>query len=210
MKEIGKIMGSEARVKIMRLFLFHEHEPFDVDAIAKRCRVAKPTTRKEVNMLHKTRFLSKKTFTKEVSSRGDKVKKKKVSGWILNKKFPLVRSFKKLLLDPDFIPTEELPQRFKGSGHIKMIVLSGLFMNDHDRKLDLLLVGNRMDKNKVDRAVKVLESELGKELRYALFDEEEFKYRLDMYDKLLRDVFDYSHEKLVDKIKLSTTIPSKR
>jgi hypothetical protein len=34
----------------------------------------------------------------------------------------------------------------------------------------------------------------------ALFDTEEFMYRLKMYDKLLRDVLDYPHEKIVNKI----------
>jgi hypothetical protein len=38
---------------------------------------------------------------------------------------------------------------------------------------------------------------LGKELAYAVFDTNDFKYRVSMYDKLLRDMFDYPHERLV-------------
>ena len=45
-----------------------------------------------------------------------------------------------------------------------------------------------------------MESEIGKELRYAFFDTQEFKYRMSIYDKLVRDILDYPHTVLVDKM----------
>jgi hypothetical protein len=73
-------------------------------------------------------------------------------------------------------------------------------MHDNDRMADLMIVGDRLDRKMIEGEIKKLESEVGKELRYALFDTEEFMYRLKMYDKLLRDVLDYPHEKIVNKI----------
>ena len=47
-----------------------------------------------------------------------------------------------------------------------------------------------------------LEAELGREIRYAFFTTPDFRYRLGVYDRLLRDVFDYPHRVLLDKIGL--------
>jgi hypothetical protein len=203
MKEIGKIMGSDARVKVMRLFLFNDDVPFTIEDVMHHSRVSRAIARKETKTLEEAFFIKPKTFFQEVVLK-TKTKKKKVQGWVLNNALPLVRPLKKLLLDPDLISTEGFPQRFKNMGSIKLLVLSGLFTGDHDRKLDVLVVGDRLNKKKIDNAVKVLESEFGADLCYAIFDTEEFNYRLKMYDQLLRDIFDYPHEKLIDKFRLST------
>jgi len=64
----------------------------------------------------------------------------------------------------------------------------------------LTIVGDRLDKKMIDIEVKKIESEIGKELRYAVFDTEEFMYRLKMYDKLIRDLLDYPHTKIINKL----------
>jgi hypothetical protein len=45
---------------------------------------------------------------------------------------------------------------------------------------------------------------MGKEIRYSAFETGEFQYRLGMYDKLIRDVLDYPHETVLDKLGVST------
>jgi hypothetical protein len=57
-----------------------------------------------------------------------------------------------------------------------------------------------LNKAAVDRVIHTLESELGSELRYAVFETSDFSYRLNIYDKLIRDVFDFPHEKILDRI----------
>ena len=49
-------------------------------------------------------------------------------------------------------------------------------------------------------AVRALEAELGIEIRYATFSTDDLLYRVGMYDKLTRDVFDYPYQILIDKI----------
>ena len=62
MESLGKIFGSNHRVKVMRLFLFNETEVFDLDDISKRTRIKKPDLRKEINMLSKIGFIKKKIY----------------------------------------------------------------------------------------------------------------------------------------------------
>mgnify|MGYP001558836910 CR=1 FL=1 len=68
---------------------------------------------------------------------------------------------------------------------------------------------DKLKKNILQQLMKGLEAEIGKELDYVVFDTEEFKYRLDMYDKLVCDVIDLPHLKLIDNGQLSTYISKK-
>jgi len=43
-------------------------------------------------------------------------------------------------------------------------------------------------------------------VRYAAFPSDEFQYRLDVYDKLIRDVFDYPHRIIVDRIDIEMAL----
>jgi hypothetical protein len=47
-----------------------------------------------------------------------------------------------------------------------------------------------------------MEAERGKELVYAYLETQDFQYRLGMYDKLIRDILDYPHQVLLDKISI--------
>jgi hypothetical protein len=105
-----------------------------------------------------------------------------------------------LLVDSGGMQIPDISARFNGAGKITLFITSGIFMHDDDRLIDLMIVGDRLDKKMIDIEIKKIESEIGKELRYAVFDTEEFLYRLKMYDKLIRDLLDYPHTKVVSKI----------
>ena len=64
----------------------------------------------------------------------------------------------------------------------------------------------KISQTKVENAIRSLEAELGIEIRYAAFSSEELLYRVGLYDKLTRDVFDYKHQILVDKIGIRNEI----
>lgn len=210
MEELAKIMGSAARVKIMRLFLFNEDLPFDTESVIKRSKVVKATAQKELQLLVRVGFLVKTDFVKEVELKPLKgksekrYKEKKVKGFKLNAKFPLSEPFRNLLIDYELVKTKDLLDRLKKAGRVRLLVLSGIFTKDEDRSIDMLIVGDKLKKKEAEKVIQTIESEIGKELRYAVFDTEEFMYRLKMFDKLVRDIFDYPHQKLVDKLKLSS------
>ena len=66
----------------------------------------------------------------------------------------------------------------------------------------MLVVGDNLRRSQLDRIIKNMEAEIGKELNFASFETADFQYRLGMYDKLVRDILDYPHQKLVDKLGL--------
>ena len=116
---------------------------------------------------------------------------------------------REILVDPTLLLQEDLPQRFKSIGKIKLMLVSGVFIGDSENHIDIFIVGDKVKKNVLQQVIKGLEADIGKELNYVVFDTEEFKYRLDMYDKLVCDIIDLPHEKLIDNGQLSTYVSRK-
>jgi hypothetical protein len=204
METLAKLFGGQARVKIMRLFLLN-NTSFEVSDVVSRSRVTKANARKEINVLSAMGFIKHKIITKE----GSRGAKKKVSTWHLNTAFQYLNSVRDLLVDPTLLVQEDLTSRFKTIGKIKLLLVSGVFIGDKKSRVDILIVGDKLKKNILQQVIKGLEVEIGKEINYVVFDSEEFKYRLDMYDKLVCDVIDLPHEKLIDTGQLSTYISKK-
>ncbi len=197
MEILGKLLGGISRVKIMRLFLLNPEQLYDIEDVADRSRVQRAAARKVLTGLGAMDLVQKKSFFKEFTSARGKTRKKRVQGWQLDPSFPYIAELKQLLIEGEFFKHADIARRFRPAGKVQLLVVSGVFLQHSEGRLDLLIVGDNLRKNFVQKTVQVLESELGKELAYALFDTQDFKYRVSMYDKLLRDVFDYPHERLI-------------
>ena len=72
-----------------------------------------------------------------------------------------------------------------------------------------MIVGDNLKKVAIEGGIRKLEAEIGAELTYAVFNTKEFVYRLNMYDKLVRDILDFPHEVLLQVKELSTQILKK-
>jgi predicted nucleotidyltransferase len=207
MDVLGKLFGNPARVKIMRLFLLNPVTPFEVKDVAQKSKTNPAVTRKEVTLLQSVGLVEKTTFFKEHPAlrKGCKPKKKRVPGFQLNEQFPLLFPLKNILMSGNPLNRrEELVNRFKGCGKIKLIVVSGIFVEQGDSRVDVLIVGDDLEKRSIEHALRGLEAEMGKELTYAFLETQEFLYRTRIYDKFIRDIFDYPHEKVMDKLGLPT------
>ena len=90
----------------------------------------------------------------------------------------------------------------KISVNIQLLIISGIFIKNPDSRVDLLVVGDNLKLSSLENIIKTIESEIGKEIRYAVFETSEFNYRYSMFDKLTRDIFDYPHEKIINKLNL--------
>ena len=62
MEILGKLLGTPARVKIMRLFLLNGGQGFENADIIKRAKVSKNLGRKEISLLASTGFIKPKSF----------------------------------------------------------------------------------------------------------------------------------------------------
>ena len=187
MEILSKILGNGARVKIMRLFLLNKGKGFAVKDVIKRSRVNPDLVRRELKLLSAVNFI-----------------KKRGSGWSFNALFKYREEFEELLVRSDTLNTQSILDKFKKAGQVKLVIISGVFIKNHESRVDLLIVGNKLKKGKIEEGIKKIEAEIGVELVYAVFETKEFLYRLNMYDKLVRDILDYPHEVILQTKELST------
>jgi hypothetical protein len=180
-----KLFGSHARLKLLRLFLFNPTEPFSAAEAAARSRVPAAAARRELLGLCQAGLLRR--------ARG------KAARYGLNEKFPYLGALKELILNTER-RGDSVPLRLRAAGTLKLVILTGVFVGDVEGKLDILVVGDRMREGVLRERVKMLEAELGRELRYALFSTPDFLYRLNMSDKIVRDVMDYPHRIVFDRL----------
>lgn len=201
MEILEKLFGGAAKVKIMRLFLFNPHTAFDTATIAERTQISAAQARREVNIFSKMGFIKKKSVFKDTKKKGASgYLKRKVSGWSLSEQFPYLRELHAFLVNPVPLKNGSILRKLSRAGKLKLVIVAGLFINNPDSRVDLLVVGDHLKKNALKNAIKFVESEVGKELRYAAFTTDDFRYRLSVYDKLLRDIIDFPHEKVLDKL----------
>ncbi len=189
MEILGKLLGSEARVKIMRLFLQNKDTTFSSKDVSTRSRVNPTSVRRELNALKNVNFLKKNT-----------------KGYFFNIGFKYTREFEMLLVGVESHDDDSIATGFKNAGKLKLLVAAGHFIKNKDSRVDILVVGDTLKKSKVEENIKKLEAEIGTELTYAIFDTQEFVYRLNMYDKLVRDILDFPHKVLLQSKDISQTL----
>lgn len=120
--------------------------------------------------------------------------------YFINKDFPLFPELRMLILKAAPANRAALAKRISTLGRVKLAVLAGVFINSDTSRADLLLVGDGIKKGRLNPFMAWLESEIGKELNFVCLTTEEFKYRMDMYDRFLRDFLEEPHEEVINKL----------
>jgi len=172
------------------MFLLGKGKGFQVKDIAKRTRVGSSAVRKEMKLLAGTGFIKKRSSAS--------------LEWFFNPSFKYRKEFEDLLVRSGTLSPESILDNFKKIGKVKFLVVAGVFTKNEDSRVDLLIVGDKMKRAKIEAGIRRLEAEIGTELVYAVFETKEFIYRLSMYDKLVRDILDFPHEVLIQSKELST------
>jgi hypothetical protein len=191
------LFGNQARVKLLRFFLFNPSQEFTFDDISRRAKLVRRTARTEMNALERSEVIKKKTIFIQHPTKNLKVR---AQGYALNDKFPQLSSLQTFFFETAPINGDTVLKHLRKAGPVDFIACTGIFMREFDRRLDLLVAMKKLNENKIEVAVRALEAELGIEIRYASFSAEDLRYRVGMYDKLTRDVFDYPYQILIDKI----------
>ena len=202
---LGKLFGSLPRVKVMRLFMQNPETPFDTKEICERSRIPMSHARREAMLLQNAGFLKKRQFTKTTETKRG-VRKNRVSGYILNQDFVYLEALRSLVVEAGVIQSDYLIRKLRPAGKLKLVITAGVFMHNNESRLDLLVVGDNLRRHVIESAIRLIEAETGKELAYAIFETPEFQYRVEMYDKLICDVIEFPHQKLIDTIGVAEKI----
>ena len=191
-KSIAHIFGGEAKVKIMRLFIFNPGIIFTGAEVAKRAKTSSTAARRELSILLKAGLL-----------------KKGAKGYVLNRSYRYLTAIGNFLVDATPLSEKEIVNKISKAGNVKLVLIAGVFLHNPDSRVDILIVGDHIKQGKLLSVISSIEAELGKELRYAVFETQDFQYRLGIYDKLIRDILESQHEKILNKLGLQVAPPKK-
>lgn len=195
---LEKLFGNATRVKIMKLFLFNQDSHFDKKDITEKTKTNKRISSREINILEKIGFLRKNSFFKTAKNG----KKHRTQGYIFNPTFKYTLPLQKILIDSSTIDNKDIINRLSRTGKMKLIVASGIFIQEPESRVDLLMVGDDLSQKRIKNVVSVMEADIGRQLRYSVLNTVDFKYRLSICDRLIRDIFDYPHQIVLDRIGL--------
>ncbi len=131
-------------------------------------------------------------------------KKKEIIGGLyysVNPGFDFYSELQSLVLKSSPTSKEKMLQRLMKLGRIKMALISGVFLNCENYRVDLFLVGDDISQKKLRTFLADMEAEVGKEIEYAAMETKEFDYRFHMFDRFVRDILEKPHEKLLNRLK---------
>ena len=212
---LEKLFGSKARVKMLKLFLIHPQEKYYIRQLSRDLKLQLNSVRRELENLENFGILTSvvKEIRREVSPEGkDDQAGAEKSGqeaggqekkyFRANPNFILYDEIRALIVKAQILYEKDFVQKIQNIGKIKLLVLTGIFVNNPNTLIDILLVG-KVNKIKLLKLIKELEAELGKEINFTLFNPQEFKYRRDITDIFLYGILESRKLVIIDEVGLS-------
>jgi hypothetical protein len=179
--DIARMFENAKRARLLKFFVFQSDVRASASAAGTAIGIPAAAAEKEARALVKLGVL--------VSKRHG-TKKPLLSLNLVHPWLPAVRAF----LDETTLPSDRaIAGAFRGVGGISLIVATGVLAREERSSLDLLLVARKSKNPAIAKAVRRAESMAGLPLRYAVLEPGRYTERLEANDRLLRDVFEFSH-----------------
>ena len=179
-------MDSRTRLKILKFLFRNLDKKYTLAEIVNHTQEDSKGVRRELEKLQAIRLL--------------KINKKAFG---INREFEYFPELRDLILKSSPSDKARLVASLNRLGKIKLAIISGIFLDKENKDslaVDLFLVGDDLERRKLGSFLKNLEAEVGKEVRFAMMEKEEFKYRLSMFDRFVRVLLEGPHDKLIDKL----------
>ena len=198
---LASFMGSPVRARIMRSIITCELRAMTKEQIAKLAGVSASVVGREIRVFAQAGVLKKVRSIPvlEVAAKPRHKKRTREEGWSLDTTSSYARALSVFVHEVSPAQYRDMEQALKKTGRLSTIILSGMFVGDPSRPADLVVAGESLNEAQIERVVKLFEPKFGHEIRYAAFSTPEFKYRLNIQDRLLRDILDFPHHTLLHK-----------
>lgn len=182
---LDKLFGSNARVKLLQLFLFHDQTTFFIREISRQLGLQLNSVRRELTNLEKMGILI-------VESKGDK------KFYQVDKSYLLFNELKALFVKSQMLHEKNFTDKLKKMGDVRLLILTGIFINNPDSAVDMFIVGD-LDKARLGKVVKELEDELLREINYVAMTSEDFNYRREVTDVFLYNILEGKKVVIIDQ-----------
>ncbi len=211
-KILEGLFESRIKVKLIKIFLRNKNHYFTLDEIILRTKEDPSSVRYQLKKLVDI-DLVKSILTTKLSESGDgnaqpreKIFTKPRRFFVTNKSFEFLGDLERIFFKSIAINKDALLEKLKTIGKIKLVLVSGIFINKEGTRIDLLVVGDGIQERPLTELITSIEEELGQEIRFSALETHEFYYRMDMFDNFLRTVLTEPSEVLIDTLGIKTTV----
>lgn len=188
MAEVLEVLfGSKSRARVMRFFVLNPEKDYDFTQVREKTQMKSVDVRKDINALVKIGMVKTRT------RRGKK-------NYLLNENFSYYVELRDLFIKSNVYPLCTEVKNLKDVGRMKLILVSGVFLNYAKSQIDLLVVGDDISPAKLKSNVAAIEAEIGHEVRYMSLSMEDFHYRLEMMDRFMIEFLAGPHDTIVNKM----------
>jgi hypothetical protein len=119
--------------------------------------------------------------------------------YIINQRHKLLPEIKASLVKNQKRYEDELFTAIGKLGDVRAAFLSGAFTGQPQLPVDLLIVG-KVSLTKLDNFLKQCKAMLGIDINYSIMTVDEYQLRSNTFDRFIKDIFDYPHLEVIDKI----------
>lgn len=190
---IEQLFGSKTRVKLLQLFFSNPNRSFYVREITRKIDEQINSVRRELANLLSIGILASDTNNNRLY-------------YEVNQKYEYYKQLAAIFGSgkvgkTDKVSTEEEGSgevTIKGLGNVELALYTGQFTRDESSGIDLLIVGD-INQTKLGKFISELEAKEGKEIRYTVLTNDEFRYRQQVKDRFLSNVLASKKQILVDK-----------
>lgn len=200
---IEQLFGSKTRVKLLQLFYSSPNRSFYVREITRKIDEQINSVRRELANMLSIGIISSDTNNNRLY-------------YEVNQDYEFYKPLAAIFGGATFdVPNDTSKMSdvdkdsFKTLGNIDLALLTGQLTRDERSGIDVMLVGD-LNQTQVSKYISDLEAKEGKELRYAVMDTDEFRYRQEVNDRFLTLVLGSKMQVLVDKKYLITPKPAKK
>lgn len=205
MKEdfLASFVDSTALARVLRVFIFDQSGVSTVQQIARRAGVSLAMAQLEIKELSRLGIIKGRSIDTSAQLSENKTSKKSrrklEKVWFVDPHFKHARALTAFVHEVSPAQYDVVLDALKRTGKLGVVILSGTFLGDNTRPVDLLVAAESLSEARLESAVRRLEPMFGREIRYAAFSTPEFRYRLTVQDRLIRDTLDYPHTILLDR-----------
>lgn len=202
---LEQLFGGPSKMKLWKIFTLNSSKKFTLKDLTKLTK-----SKSETLILDLREFMRKgviQATAESILSKSNKKEKQIIYSLVHD--FPLLPEITQIILTAIPRSPEKVLELLQSLSKLKTILLSGFFTSKlgvsapiqsvSQSTIDLLLIFEKIPAN-IQAVIGELEYQLGRELRYASMDQEDFKYRHSIGDRLVRDVLDFEHIVAMDKM----------
>ena len=185
---LENLLNSKLKKKLLGFFFTFPQRSFSIFELRQLTNSKNPLISKALREFVGAQVIS-------VTSRGQK------KYYRINPRFRLYDELLDLLGEDDLDVEDEVVKILKRLPNVKLAILSGIFSFEPHLPVDLLLVGDEINRLRFTDILTQIEKFIGQEVNYSIIPIAEYEYRQMMNDRFIRDILDYPHVIAINTLK---------